>query len=124
MTNENKEEGLYAKIKKMQELNGNKPSLPPFTKERLMEVLSKVFNSDSIEKVTYDTLRDKVLDGYGYAYTINSQFGKLMTGKGGIINYLDESEKQGIDPWMVGNLITVEGKTLNEVKIVKNGKNI
>jgi hypothetical protein len=101
-------------------MKNDKP-IPKVTKEKVMEVLSKVFSLDKVN-ITYKDLRNKVLDGY--AYTIKSQRGKLMTGEGGILNYLDESEKQEIDPWMAGNLITIEGKTLNEIKIINKNMNI
>lgn len=110
--------GIYQQIMGMQDLNGNKPSLKRPSREEIESAISSIFGNNIQDVVTYDKLREKVLDGY--AYRIKNPRATLMTGKGGVLNYLDISEEQGIDPWMAGNLITVEDKTLNELKIIEN----
>lgn len=86
------------------------------SKKEIKEILEKIFNSQP--SISYEKLRNKVLEGY--MYTIKSNGFLITTGKGGILEYLNICEKNNIDPKIVGNSIKINLKediTLNQIEV-------
>jgi hypothetical protein len=88
------------------------------TKEQIKEYFNEIFNKEST--ISYQKLRSKVLDGY--AYNISGGIFKMYTGSGGALEYLKAAQESGLPAYDAGNNITVEGITLNDLKVTEYGK--
>lgn len=102
-----------------------------FSKEDIYKALKEIFGKNS-DQLTYQELRERVMPGYHYKIGVSrdnvdppkgERKVKAITGKGGVLMYLDVCEEKGIPAFIIATDIGIgldEGwYTLADIKVKK-----